>query len=389
MNIKRINITIAFFVALIILSQIAYAKIPTTIGGGGPINNVPQSVGYCPNQFSINAIAPWYCSQINQAAYKVFTGWEPVLMLAVLFSFMIAAIIFVAGIAARNSKLRSYGIGEFYEAAASLIFVVFFMLLAALIFGIIPGLYIGVDPYNTSLTYIYNTINATQGLLTAIYNPAMLAYFYTSITIEVNVMEEALNELGQALKGVGTEASNIVGDLAIPLEILFIIPAIALSSLLVEGLLMLYIEFYLILFAMYASIPVLLIPGIFLRSIMPTRTVGGLLIGAAISFYFILPTLFSIAFFFTYKDTMQTFIAATAQLNSISQGSNAITNGALPNGQNSIPQEIKTIQESMGSFWISVIFYPALILALTYFSMTTIADLLGGMRPSGGLFSRI
>jgi len=383
MNIKRINITIAFFVALIILSQIAGAG-----GGGGSENNVPQSVGYCPNQYSISAIAPWYCSQINQAAYKVFTDWEPVLMLAVLFSFMIAAIIFVAGIAARNSKLRSYGIGEFYEAAASLIFVVFFMLLAALIFGIIPGLYIGVDPYNTSLTYIYNTINATQGLLTAIYNPAILAYFYTSITIEVNVMGEAPNELGQVLNGVGA-ASNIVGYLAIPLEILFIIPAIALSSLLVEGLLMLYTEFYLILFAMYASIPVLLIPGIFLRSIMPTRTVGGLLIGAAISFYFILPTLFSIAFFFTYKDTMQTFIAATAQLNSISQGSNAITNGALPNGQNSIPQEIKTIQESMGSFWISVIFYPALILALTYFSMTTIADLLGGMRPSGGLFSRI
>jgi len=382
MNIKRINITIAFFVALIILSQIAGAKISPPpppppiggIGGGGPGNNVPQSVGYCPNQFSINAIAPWYCSQINQAAYKVFTDWEPVLMLAVLFSFMIAAVIFVAGIAARNSKLRSYGIGEFYEAGASLIFVVFFMLLAALIFGIIPGLYIGEDPYNTSLTYIYNTIDATQGLLTALYNPAMLAYFYTSISITVSTL---------------ATVSTILGYAAIPLEILFIIPATALSSLLVEGLLVLYAEFYLILFAMYASIPVFLIPGIFLRSIMPTRSVGGLLIGAAIGFYFILPTLFSIAFFFTSKGTMQTFIAATAQLNSISQGSNAITNGALPNGQNSIPQEIKTIQEGMGSFWISVIFYPALILALTYFSITTIADLLGGMRPSGGLLSRI
>ena len=377
MNIKMINIIVAFFVALIILSQIAYAKIapPTTIfGGSGPGNNVPQSVGYCPNQYSINAIAPWYCSQINQAAYKVFTDWEPILMLAVLFSFMVAAVIFVAGIVARNSKLRSYGIGEFYEAGASLIFVVFFMLLAALIFGIIPGLYIGVDPYNTSLTYIYNTINATQSLLTALYNPAMLAYFYTSISITVRTL---------------AIASKILQYLTIPLEILFIIPAIALSSLLVEGLLMLYIEFYLILFAMYASIPVFLIPGIFLRSIIPTRSVGGLLIGAAIGLYFILPTLFSIAFFFTFQGTMQAFIAATAKLNNIAQGSNAITNGALPNGQNSIPQEIKTIQEMMGSFWISVIFYPALILALTYFSITTIADLLGGMRPSGGLFSRI
>jgi len=373
MNIKRINITIAFFVALIILSQIAGAKIASG-GGGGSGNNVPQSVGYCPNQYSINAIAPWYCSQINQAAYKVFTGWEPVLMLAVLFSFTIAAVIFVAGIAARNSKLRSYGVGEFYEAGASLIFVVFFMLLAALIFGIIPGLYIGVDPYNTSLTYIYNTINATQGLLTALYNPAMLAYFYTSISITVGTL---------------ATLSSILQYLAIPLEILFIIPATALSSLLVEGLLALYTEFYLILFAMYASIPLFLIPGIFLRSIMPTRSVGGLLIGAAIGFYFILPTLFSIAFFFTSEGTMQAFTAATAQLNSISQGGNAITNGALPNGPNSIPQEIKVIQESMGSFWISVIFYPALILALTYFSITTIADLLGGMHPSGGLFSRI
>ena len=370
MSIKKLNITFAFFLALIILLQIAYAQTPNTGNG----NNAPQSVGYCPNKYNINEIAPWYCSQINQAAYKVFTSWEPILMLAVLFSFMIAAVIFVAGIVARNSKLRSYGVGEFYEAGASLIFVVFFMLLAALIFGIIPGLYIGADPYNTSLTYIYNTINATQGLLTAIYNPAMLAYFYTSITITVSTL---------------AIVSNILGYLAIPLEILFIIPATALSSLLVEGLMVLYTEFYLILFAMYASIPVFLIPGIFLRSIMPTRSVGGLLIGAAIGFYFILPTLFSVAFFFTYKGNMQTFISATAQLNSISQGSNAITNGASPNGQNSIPQEIKTIQESMGSFWISVIFYPALILGLTYFSITTIADLVGGMRPSGKLLSKI
>jgi len=370
MSIKKPNITFALFVALIILLQIAYAQAPNT----GNVNNVPQSVGYCPNQYSINEIAPWYCSQINQAAYKEFTDWEPVLMLAVLFSFMIAAVIFVAGIVARNSKLRSYGIGEFYEAGASLIFVAFFMLLAALLFGIIPGLYIGVDPYNTSLTYIYNTINATQGLLKALYDPAMLAYFYTSISISVYTL---------------ATASKILEYAAIPLEIMFIIPATALSTLLVEGLMVLYTEFYLILFAMYASIPVFLIPGIFLRSIIPTRSVGGLLIGAAIGFYFILPTLFSIAFFFTSKGTMQAFIAATAQLNNISQGSNAITNGVVPNGPNSIPQEIKTILEMMGSFWISVIFYPALILALTYYSITTIADLLGGMRPSGRLLSRI
>ncbi|MGB9732462.1 MAG: hypothetical protein ACPLYE_01010, partial [Candidatus Micrarchaeales archaeon] len=329
---------------------------------------------YCPNQYSINAIAPWYCSQIDQAAYKTFAEWEPILLLAVLFSFMIAALIFIIGVAARNKKIVNYGIGEFYEAGASLIFVVFFMLIVALIFGILPGLYIGVDPYNTSLTYIYNTINATQELLKALYNPAMVAYFYTSININVETL---------------ATATTIINYLAPALEVLFIVPATALSTLLVEGLMVLYAEFYLIMFAMYASIPILLIPGVFLRSILPTRGVGGLLIGAAIGFYFILPTLFSIAFFFTSKGTMQAFVAATAQLNSIAQGSDAITNGAVPNGPNSIPQEINAIKSAMGSFWISVIFYPALILALTYFSITTIADLLGGMAMSTGALARV
>ncbi len=296
------------------------------------------------------------------------------LLLAVLFSFMIASIIFMAGLIASNKKLKSYGVGEFYEAGASLIFVVFFMLIAALLFGILPGLYIGVDPFNTSLSYIYSTIDATQSLIKALYEPAMLAYFYTSININIDTLETA---------------TTILNYLSIPLELYFIVPATALSSLLVEGLMMLYLEFYLILFAMYAAIPVFLIPGVFLRSLLPTRTVGGLLIGAAFAFFFVLPTLFSIAFLFTFKGTMQYFIAATSQLNSISQGSEAITNGAIPNGPNSIPQEIKSIQAGMGSFWISVIFYPALILALTYFTMTTLAELLGGLTPSGGILSRI
>ncbi|MGC8888519.1 MAG: hypothetical protein ACP5K3_00885 [Candidatus Micrarchaeia archaeon] len=375
MRLKRLSAILQVFLAFAVLIQISNARIQPS-----PIPNVPTvppstvTLSYCPNQYSINAIAPWYCSQIDQAAYKTFAEWEPILLLAVLFSFMIAALIFIIGVAARNKKIVNYGIGEFYEAGASLIFVVFFMLIAALIFGILPGLYIGVDPYNTSLTYIYNTINATQELLKALYNPAMVAYFYTSININVETL---------------ATATTIINYLAPALEVLFIVPATALSTLLVEGLMVLYAEFYLIMFAMYASIPILLIPGVFLRSILPTRGVGGLLIGAAIGFYFILPTLFSIAFFFTSKGTMQAFVAATAQLNSIAQGSDAITNGAVPNGPNSIPQEINAIKSAMGSFWISVIFYPALILALTYFSITTIADLLGGMAMSTGALARV
>ncbi|MGC9142291.1 MAG: hypothetical protein ACP5HF_00100 [Candidatus Micrarchaeia archaeon] len=375
MRLKRLSAILQVFLAFAVLIQISNARIQPS-----PIPNVPTvppstvTLSYCPNQYSINAIAPWYCSQIDQAAYKTFAEWEPILLLAVLFSFMIAALIFIIGVAARNKKIVNYGIGEFYEAGASLIFVVFFMLIAALIFGILPGLYIGVDPYNTSLTYIYNTINATQELLKALYNPAMVAYFYTSININVETL---------------ATATTIINYLAPALEVLFIVPATALSTLLVEGLMVLYAEFYLIMFAMYASIPILLIPGVFLRSILPTRGVGGLLIGAAIGFYFILPTLFSIAFFFTSKGTMQAFVAATAQLNSIAQGSDAITNGAVPNGPNSIPQEINVIKSAMGSFWISVIFYPALILALTYFSITTIADLLGGMAMSTGALARV
>ncbi|MGC8662316.1 MAG: hypothetical protein ACP5RT_00840 [Candidatus Micrarchaeia archaeon] len=331
-------------------------------------------IGYCPNKFSIGTYAPWYCSQINQAAYNSFSSWEPVIIIAVLFSFLIASVIFVIGLVSRNKKLTTYGMGEFYEAGVSLVFVAFFMLIAALIFGILPGVYIGVDPYNTSLTYIYNTISATQGTLQALYTPFMLASFATSINIEIETL---------------ATQTTIFNFAVLPLEWLFLWPAQALSSLLIEGLLALYIEFYLILFAMLASIPVFLIPGIFLRSILPTRTIGGLLIGIAVGFYFVLPTLFSIAFFFSSQSTMQNFISATAQLNSLSQGSGAITNGLTPSGPNSIPQEISNISAGMGSFWISVLFYPALILALTYFTITTIAELFGGMAPSSGALLKI
>ncbi|MGC8710342.1 MAG: hypothetical protein ACP5RF_01905 [Candidatus Micrarchaeia archaeon] len=374
---QKASMIIGIALVVLLLSQSAMAM-PTGGGGGGGGSSggssVPQSVGYCPNQYSINSIAPWYCSQINLAVYNNFMSWEPILMLAVLVSFSIAAIIFMAGIAARSEKLRNFGVGEIYEASASLVFVVFFMLIAALIIGIIPGLYIGVDPYNTSLTFIYNTIMNTQGVIKAMYEPAMIAYFYSSITL-------AIDSAAVDIK--------IINYLSIALELLFIIPAAALSGMLIEGLMSLYLEFYLILFAMYAAIPVFLIPGVLLRSILPTRSVGGMLIGIAIGFYFVLPTLFSIAYFFTSKSTMQPFIEATAQLNNYGQGSGAITNGVIPNGQNSLPQALSNIKAAMGAFWISVLFYPALILTITYFIITTVAEFLGGMAHGGGVLSRI
>jgi len=374
-SMHSISFAVVVVFAILLLPQIAMAMpIGGGGGGGGSSTTLPQSVGYCPNQYSINAIAPWYCSQINLAVYNNFMAWEPILMLAVLVSFSIAAIIFMAGIAARSEKLRNFGIGEIYEASASLVFVVFFMLIAALIIGIIPGLYIGVDPYNTSLTFIYNTITSTQGVIKAMYEPAMIAYFYTSITLSI--------------KTIAT-VTNILDYLSIALELMFIIPATALAGMLIEGLMSLYLEFYLILFAMYAAIPIFLIPGVLLRSIIPTRSVGGMLIGIAIGFYFVLPTLFSIAYFFTSKSTMQPFIEATAQLNNYGQGSQAITNGVIPNGQNSLPQALKNIQAAMGGFWVSVLFYPALILTITYFVITTVAEFLGGMAHGGGVLSRI
>ncbi len=313
--------------------------------------------------FAINALVPWYCSYINQAVYNNWVSWLPLALLVVTLSFTIAGVIFMAGIMLRNEKVRSYGVAELYEAGATAILVIFFMLVAAVLLGIFPSIIGGngiaaLDPFQASLNYISNTITVTNGFLSSLFNSVLLPYLYSSIQTQVCWPE---------CQDFGAPGGALI-------IIAFVLPAEAFAKLIVDGLLLLNAEYYLIIFGMTASIPVFLLPGIIMRAIIPLRSVGGMFMAIAIGFYFIMPTLFGIAFSLTHSNLLTTMLGATQQINNYGQGAGAET--YILNGK--LPSELKIAEGGMGTYWMSVLFYPALILALTYAAVITIADFIGG-----------
>jgi hypothetical protein len=131
---------------------------------------------------------------------------------------------------------------------------------------------------------------------------------------------------------------------------------------------------------MYAAIPVFLIPGIILRALLPTRALGGLMIAIAIGFYIIMPTLFSVAFYFTNTNLTNQLNSETTFLASHSTGGEAQLNAAYQNSP--LVNELNLTQQGMGSFWLSVLFYPLLIFAMTYAIITQLAQFIGGVIQS-------
>src|SRR5208283_4732142 len=112
----------------------------------------------------------------------------------------------------------------------------------------------------------------------------------------------------------------IINVYSIPVTIFFIDPALAISGFLADGISVLYAEYYLIIFFATAAIPAFLVPGVVLRSIFPTRALGGVLIALAIGFYLIMPTLFAVAFYFTAPSVMLSMQNAAAQMTRFGTG---------------------------------------------------------------------
>jgi len=340
-----------------------------------PLMASAQTVASCDQ--TAQKVSPWYCNQINQATANIWSSWEPIAFIAVVLSFMVAAIIFIAGLVFSNERIRRFAMGEIFEAAASALIVIAFMTLSATLFGVIPSLVTGpVDPYALSLGYISGTIQATQMPIIALYNAIMVDSYYGSQEIAINTgLQTAIGA-----KAAAQTVTSIFSSLVVPITQLFIVPADAMMGLLVEGMLALTAEFYIILFFMYVAIPVFLIPGIIFRAILPLRSVGGMLIAVAIAFYLVMPTLFSVAYYFINISVISNLEATAAQITVDSAGTLAQTNAGTSSSPLAI--DVNALQSQMGSFFLSVLFYPALILGLTYFAMTTIADFIGGVSKT-------
>ncbi len=364
-----------------------------------------SGTGYCAAGGTISTYASWYCSQANQAISSQWATWEPIALIAVILSFSVATIIFIAAQLLNNQRIRSFAIGEYYEAAATAIIVAGFLFLTAVMIGLLPSLVIGTNPYVSSLNYINSTINNTQTMLTVLFNVAVTDKQLASTHLALCAGPAGATGASQILApaqsasgiggtatpvvyaGAGTGALNtvssflcndIINDFISPaVTILFYIPATTFIDLQSDALALLYGEFYLIVIFMYAAIPVFLIPGIILRSILPLRGLGGMMIAVAIGTFIIMPTLFSVAYYFTNASMQSQLLSATSALSQYGNGPGAQLNAITP--QAPLVQQLNLMESGLGAYWMSVLFYPALIFALTYALIVQIAQFLGNM----------
>ena len=357
---KKFKFILPLLLAIILLVHSTSAQAETTYCNAGGI---------------VATQTPWYCSQINQAAAQDWTNWAPVALALVSLSFTIAVLFFVVGMLLRNDRIRNFGVGEMYEAVASILIVSMFLFLSAVMFGLLFGNTVGpIDPFNTSLNYIAHTISSTSSLITNIFEVGTLDYYYASQQITLCEGEE------DNMCTAETEVFPPIYKFSVLYG--FYWPSWAIFDLSIGGYIALHVEFYSILFFMYAALPVFLIPGIIFRTILPTRHLGGMMMAIAIGFYFIMPLLFSVVYYFTSVGPISSLDAVSQAIHRYGAGSSAIIQAGTPGSP--LVTDLANAQHVLGDYWLSVLFYPAIISALTYALVVQIGEILGGLAKTSG-----
>ncbi|MGC8669650.1 MAG: hypothetical protein ACP5TL_00665 [Candidatus Micrarchaeia archaeon] len=335
--------------------------------------NITAACSPIPSQIaqSISTYEPWYCS-INKQIYSEWAPYIPIALLAVLLSFIIAALIIMIGIAGHSERIKNFGVGEAYEAVASALIVGLFIYICAVIFGVTPGLFVGaINPYATAFNLIGNTINNAEGVVTALANVYMHDAEYTSFQIGISFSSTKISIIQNVL--LGTYYNYLI--------IYFMDPALNLAGLLSDGIIALYAQYFILVFFSVASIPVFLIPGVIFRAFLPTRAFGGILISIAIGFYLVAPTLFALAYYFTAPNLIQNLAASEAQINRFG-GSASVQNSLSPTSP--LVLQVSSTLSAMSSFWLLILFYPIFITSVTYAFITQLANFIGGASRLGG-----
>lgn len=347
-----------------------------------------QSCGLLSAQIAskIASQEPWYCPVSNQVTNE-WEQWLPVMVIVTLIAFLMAAMIFMAGVALGSAKIRSYGLAEFYEAIATAIIVGAFVYICAVVFGLGPGALVGgINPYATAFNLMGTTIASAQSMYSGIYASYIPLSESTSVTVSVGgpLAGISRNVYLATAEVVASQSQIFLNIYSVAITVFFLNPGEALSKLLVEGIAVLYGEYYLLVFFSVAAIPVLLVPGVILRALLPTRGLGGVMIAMAIGFYLVMPALFSAVYFFTAPGLVKDINLANAQMQSI-----ALTGGVVTSAQSPLVQDLNNSQSALSGFWMLVIFYPVMIIAFTYSFITQISKLIGGTYQASSAGSRL
>ena len=347
------NWTTAALIAVILTAMVAVG----TVHGQGTVTNTAS----CGNP-NANMVVAAYCAGL------------PIMVIAVLMAFAISALIFVVGASLKNDRLRNFAIGEFYESFATAIIVALFLYIAWVVISVIPSFIGGTsDPVSFTLT----SINQVETSAITVYADDIYGPYYSATALIGNQFECQIGGASKATKGL-CSGLNVLGEYASPiLFFTYVLPLLALGQLLLDGIYVLWVEYFLIQFFYLAAVPAFIAPGVVFRAIFPTRAFGGILIAMGIGFYIVLPTLFA----FAYSTLCPGF----------TQGSSVLTcqtGGTLPPGVQSLPIEGPNGQNLIGQylapFWLMILFYPALIIALTYAFITQLSNFIGQATSTGG-----
>ncbi len=364
---KRKIILIALLLGMLAISGVAYASLPKGPGGGGPS---PTLCGLLPPYIAgqITASAPWYCG-INNQVYTIWVNYLPLVLLMLLLAFTIAALIFMVGAAIKSKGIRNFGIGELFEASASAIIVALFLYICAVVFGLIPAVAVGgINPYPTATNLMLNTIGQIEVLYNSAYRVYLVDSYFLSLNVAITIAGENLNEIG------------IIGFIQstwrLPLQVFYVSPAATLSGFLIDGIAALYSQYYLLIFFSVAAIPAFLVPGVAFRIFFPTRALGGILMAAGIAFYLVMPTMFAMAYYFTSPGALQQIAFAQSQLSRWGAGTGAEQNGL--SSSSPLTLALGAASSAMSSLWLLILFYPALIIAITYVFIVQVSNFIGG-----------
>lgn len=376
MKYRKFVVVALAFVALMALVQLGAAAQPANLQ-----QNQANQCGLLPKGLAqqISSTEPWYCP-INQEIYTQWSGYLPIASLAVTIGFLVGSIIFMFGVGLKNDRIRNFGVGEIYEAMASGIVVGAFVYISAVMFGILPGSLVGaINPFATSFYQIQQTITAAQSTFTSIFNLYMPLQFLLTIKQSVAIVGSYAVPVNLAsnLLYLATEYGQF------PIIIFLIDPANVIGAFLADGIVLLYSEYYIMVFLASAAIPAFLAPGVVFRAIAPTRSLGGMMISLALAFFIVIPSLFAIVYYFTGPTLQQQLNAAAAGAAKFSaNGVNAQLASLSPSSP--LVVQLAKVQQAMSAFWLQILFYPSLILAMTYAFITQASQFLGSSTKAMG-----
>ncbi len=313
----------------------------------------------------------WYLP-INNQLSSVWSSDVVYAAAAVALSFAVAGLIYMVGVAAKSDRIRDFGDGELYEALASGIIVVAFLYVSAVVFGVVPGFVTGssINPYATAFSLMLSTIQQAEALYNSLYQGFIAASFYSSLEVTLTIPPAGFST-----------------DLFLPLyatavQFFFIQPATTLMGFLTDAILVIYAEYYTLVFFSISAIPAFLVPGVVLRAIFPTRALGGMLIAMAMGFYLVVPTMFAIAFYFTAPTTISQTGALATQVTKYGSNSGAVMNSV--SSSSPLASLMGTAGAAMTGFWLMILFYPMLIIAVAYAFIVQVANFIGGASNMSG-----